>query len=78
MARYFFHLHNDVETRDEEGVELPDLTAARRVAEHEARTIAAESVAHGRLCLGHSIEVADESGATVLVVRFGEVVEVVG
>ena len=77
MPRYFFHLHNDIETRDEEGIELPDLAAARGVAEHEARAIAAEAVANGRLCLHHSIEVTDESGASVLTVRFGEAVEIV-
>lgn len=77
MPRYFFHLHNDLETRDEEGLELPDLAAARQVAETEARAMAAQSVANGHLCLAHSIEVTDASGATVLVVRFGEAVEIV-
>ena len=77
MPRYFFHLHNDLETRDEEGLELPDLAAARNVAEQEARAMAAQSVANGQLDLRHSIEVIDESGATVLVVRFGEAVEIV-
>ena len=77
MPRYFFHLHNDLETRDEEGLELPDLAAARDVADHEARAMAAQSVANGQLDLNHSIEVTDESGATVLVVRFGEAVEIV-
>lgn len=77
MPRYYFHLHNDLETRDEEGIELSDLAEARDVAEHEARAIAAHTVAQGRLDLTHSIEVTDASGATVLVVRFGEAVEIV-
>ena len=76
MPRYFFHLHNDLETRDEEGLELPDLAAARGVAEHEARAMAAQSFANGQLRLHHSIEVTDANGATLLTLRFGEVVEI--
>lgn len=74
MPRYFFHLHNTVETRDEEGVELPDIVAARAVAEREARCIAAEEVKHGELTLGHSIEVCDEVGTNMMTVRFGDVI----
>ena len=77
MPRYFFHLHNDLETRDEVGLELPDLAAARKVAEQEARAMAAQSVVNGRVDLKHSIEVTDESGATVLLIRFGDAVEIV-
>jgi hypothetical protein len=77
MPRYFFHLHNDLETRDEEGLELPDLAAAQKIAEQEARAMAAQSVANGRLDLKHSIEVTDASGATVVLVSFGEAVEIV-
>ena len=77
MPRYFFHLHNDLETRDEEGIELPDLAAARQVAVHEVRAVAAQNVTHGQLVLSHSIEVCDEAGATVLTVCFGEAVEIV-
>ena len=76
MPRYFFHLHNDLETRDEEGLELADVTAARGVAAHEARAMAAQSVAQGQLHLDHSIEVTDASGATLFTLRFGEVVEI--
>jgi len=76
MARYFFHLHNDLETRDREGVELPDPGAARKMAEREARAMAAHNVSHGHLALSHSIEVTDLQGATVCTVRFGDVVEV--
>ena len=34
MPRYFFHLHNDIDCPDEEGLELPDLTTARMHAIH--------------------------------------------
>ena len=76
MARYFFHLHNDLETRDEEGVELPDLDNARAIAEREARTIAAQAVLAGKLVLSHSIEVTDEKGRSVILTRFGDVIEI--
>ena len=42
--RYYFHLHNDMYSPDEEGVELDDIAAAREHAEQEARIMAAESV----------------------------------
>lgn len=77
MPRYFFHLHNHIETPDEEGVALADLAAARDLAEREARSMAAQSVAHGKLDLHHSIEVTDAAGTTVLRVRFGDVIEIV-
>lgn len=32
MPRFFFNTNNDVELRDEEGTELPDIDAARRAA----------------------------------------------
>ena len=76
--RYYFHLHNDIHTNDEEGVELVDDEAARRHATHEARTMAAESVRKGHLDLSHYIEVATDSGTSLFRLTFGEVVEVRG
>ena len=49
MPRYFFHLHNDLDVRDEEGRELPDIESALRAAGEDARTMAAESVRMGTL-----------------------------
>jgi hypothetical protein len=34
------HLHDDVQSYDEEGAELPNFDAALRRAEHEARNLA--------------------------------------
>jgi hypothetical protein len=42
--RYFFHLHNDVNLPDEEGLDLPTETAAREYAQEMAQVMAAESV----------------------------------
>ncbi|MDX3901088.1 MAG: hypothetical protein QHC40_11365 [Sphingobium sp.] len=76
MNRYFFHIYNDDITLDDEGVELPDLNAARQRALREARLLAAESVVeHGHLILHHRIDIAmaDETVATV---RFGDAIQV--
>ena len=77
MPRYFFDLKNDVDVADEEGRELADLAAVRAAAIVEAREMMTESVLLGRLNLGHSIEVRDESGSIVLVMPFGEAVDIV-
>lgn len=74
--RFFFHLHNDIDTRDEEGTELPDRDAARALAQKEARTMAAESVRKGHLNLAHFVEVTDEAGAALFRVEFGQVIDV--
>jgi hypothetical protein len=76
MPRFFFHLHNDIDTHDEEGRDLPDIDAARRSAEHDARNMAAESVRAGHLVLDHFVEVTGEEGRPLFRVTFGEVVEI--
>ena len=74
MPRYFFHLYNDVVAEDEEGQELPDLTAAREYAMRNIRDLMTEEVTTGRLILRHRIEIADEHGKRVLTVPFSEAV----
>jgi hypothetical protein len=75
---YYFHLHNDVEARDDEGVDLPDQAAAKEHALDEARAMAAESVREGHLDLSHSIEVADHARERLFSVTFGEAVKITG
>lgn len=76
MTRYFFDLaeHGDL-IEDEEGVELPDISAARRRAFKEARSIMMGDVTAGRLDLSARIIVRTEAG-TVLEVGFDEVLEI--
>ena len=76
MPCYFFHLHNDLQTRDEEGRELASFDAARRAAEEDARHMAAESVRAGHLQLDHFVEVTAEDGQPLFRVTFGDVVRV--
>ncbi|WP_342250144.1 DUF6894 family protein [Sphingomonas sp. OTU376] len=77
MARYFFHLFNDVDTIDEDGTDCLNDTAAIARARAEAVAMAAASItAHRHLVLSHSVQVLDEAGRNVATVRFGDVVTV--
>ena len=79
MPRFYFHLRNDLSVDDSEGMELPDVAAARRLAEKYALDMSAASVLeHAKINLRHRIEVADAKGETVLVVEFGDVLTVQG
>jgi hypothetical protein len=78
MPRYYFHLYNDVISMDDEGLDLPDLAAARANGIKEAREMMLETVAEGRINFSHRIDIADESGAVVDSVTFGEAVAVEG
>ena len=78
MPRFFFHLHNDEDTLDEEGRELPDVAAAQAEALFDARHMAAESVRSGHLNLSHFVQVADESGKGLFRVTFGDAVAILG
>ena len=78
MPRYFFHLFNDETVRDEEGTDVPNAATALQSAARMAREMAAESVRDERLVLDQRIEVADQSGSTVGVVHFRDVVQIHG
>ncbi len=76
MTRFYFDLHNDEVTIDEEGVEFADLDAARDCATREVRAIAAESVKeHSHLVRSHRIVIRD-GDREVAAVTFGEVIAV--
>ena len=76
MARYFFHLFNNVDAPDLEGRELPDDAAARDAAVADARGLAAIDVGQGRLNLSHRIDVEDRFRQLVCTVRYGDAIEV--
>ena len=72
MPRYFFHIRdgNDL-TKDSEGLDLPDLDAARAQALERACRIWSERPPEpGRN--NQTFEVTDEAGAVVLTVDFAE------
>jgi len=76
VPRYFFNVYNDSTSLDEEGLELPDLAAARAHAIRGARSIMSDSLKDGRIDLAHHIAILNERGELLLDVRFGEAVEV--
>lgn len=76
MPRFFFHLYDDAVWSDEEERELPSAEVARSEAIKSAQEMACAEVLAGRLNLGHRIEVADERGRVIHLVRFRDVVEV--
>ena len=79
MPRYYFHLHNDVDSPDDEGRELPDLEAARRIALHNARFTAGETVKdRGHLIGNHRIDIEDENGTVLDTVHFRDAVKIEG
>lgn len=77
MPPYFFHLHNDVDAPDDEGVELPDLDAARAHATTLVRFTFGETAKdEGRVVLHHRIDIEDESRAVLDTVYFRDAVKV--
>jgi hypothetical protein len=78
VPRYFFHVYEDLVAEDDEGIELPDVDAARDEAIRAGRELIAAQVAGGRLRLFHRIEVLDERGRTVLAIPYREMVEIEG
>jgi len=76
MARFYLHLHNHLDVRDQEGVEFPDADAAIAEALHSAREIASWDVKAGSLNLRHRIDVEDEQHQHVATVSFADAVSV--
>lgn len=77
MPRFYFHLRNHVSVDDTEGKELADARTALAQARRYATDMASVSIVEqGRINLRHRIEVADEAGETIAVVKFGDVVTI--
>ncbi|HEX8217336.1 MAG TPA: hypothetical protein VF577_07715 [Allosphingosinicella sp.] len=76
VPKFFFHIHDDIFVRDEEGLELSDVAAARATAVASARALMCDQVTNGQLNLGHRIEVEDDAGEPVLMLPFGDAVEI--
>lgn len=78
MPRFYFHLHDDIHSFDEEGIDFPTAEAALGRARDEARYLAAEEVRNGTLNLDHRIVVVSERGEVIGTVLFRDVVCVAG
>ena len=78
MPRYFLNVYNDANVLDEEGMEFPDLAAAKCEAIRGAREMMADHVVEGRpIKLDHHIEIADESGTVLAKIPFRELVTII-
>jgi hypothetical protein len=73
MPRYYFHLFNDGELRDETGQSFDGLIDARRAAVRGVSELIAESIAAGhRVDLDHRIDIEDSQGNVTSRVMFGD------
>jgi hypothetical protein len=69
MGRFYFHLQaGDQIVRDDEGTDLPDLSAAQREALLSAREFLAEAIKSGRPQVPEAFVIADEGGRTLGIV----------
>jgi hypothetical protein len=63
MGRFYFHLRaGEVLTPDDEGIDLPDFSAAQREAILSARELLAEAIKSGKQRVPDAFVIADESG----------------
>jgi hypothetical protein len=76
VPNYRFHVVNDIDSPDDEGLELANLAAAHLKAIDFARDLAAAAVRQGRLDLKHRIDVEDGQGEVLLTVTFADAVAV--
>jgi hypothetical protein len=75
MARYYLNLRNGGGyVEDPEGLELPDLAAARLHAIEGIRSVLSEEARRGEIDLRGSIEIADRHGNILLVLPFSDAV----
>ena len=76
MPRWYFHIHDGKEaTLDQEGTELPDLVTAHEEALIAARELMSGGLHHGTDWSRWRFEIADETGAPILMVLFSEAVQ---
>jgi len=79
MPVFYFHLLDDMDVRDPEGIELPNLTAAQAKARHNARMLMGEMLKdEAHINLSHRIDIEDEHRRVLDTVWFRDVVRVEG
>ena len=71
MPAYYFHIRdNGVLLRDPDGLELPDLDAARAECKRLILSVLREEPISEELSANREFEVVDETGRTVLLIPF--------
>lgn len=74
--RFFFDLHNDIDSIDDEGVDLPSPMAAHERGVLEAREMAKASISeHGHIDLRHFIQIRNEEREIIGRIAFEEAIE---
>jgi hypothetical protein len=76
MPVYHFHVLNDIDAPDEDGLEFDNLAAAHLKAIHFARDLASAAVQQGRLDLKHRIDIEDDTGKVLATVTFKDAIEI--
>ena len=75
MPRFYFHVRSpDHFIRDDEGIELADLSCVRREAVDGARGLLSEDVLAGRTLDHQQFDVTDEEGNLVLTFPFRDAI----
>jgi hypothetical protein len=69
MGYFFFHLKKGADlVQDEEGIELPSVDEARRLALQTARELLADAIKFGKAKIPDAVVIADEIGQPVEVI----------
>lgn len=77
MPRYYFHLYDDLDCPDLEGIELPDLEGAQAKALQEARALMGDLLdREARIALHHRIDIEDEEGVVLATIAFRDAVAI--
>ena len=77
MHRYFFHLYNAENIRDDDGRDFATLEEAHVDATKACRALMANDLQNeGQITLSDRIEIVDDDGATKLVLPFRACVEI--
>lgn len=75
MTLFHLNFRDGIYSPDHEGIELPDLIAARKEAIVGLREIISENILKGRLSLKDYIEITDDTGVILCCVTFKDAVE---
>jgi uncharacterized protein DUF6894 len=71
MSRFYFHLHvGGHVVPDNEGTDLPGLSAAKHEAMQSAREILADAIKSGKPEIAEAFVITDEAGRALAVVPF--------
>jgi hypothetical protein len=76
MPLYFFHVGSSTTAMDREGLDYPDIAAAREEALEALREIIADEVKSGSVPKYENIAISDEAGECVATVTFNDAIEI--